>query len=87
MLAYTIYPSYQAWNLSQTSFMQNNVDNNFSYQWGEDPPQQKYKLLTSEPNFTCLPFLEVCPEPPVLEAHTWRMLIVPDLKLGGWVHP
>ena len=31
--------------------------------------------------------LEVCQEPPVLEGDTWRMLMVPDRRLGGQGNP
>ena len=28
----------------------------------------------------------MCQEPPILEVHIWRMLMVPDSILGGWGH-
>ena len=37
--------------------------------------------------FSSLAWLEVCQEPPILEVHTWRMLMAPDWRLGGWGHP
>ena len=43
-------------------------------------------FLTCVPNFSSLPWLELCQEPPVLEVHTWRTLKVPDWSLGGWGH-
>ena len=36
--------------------------------------------------FSSLGWWEMCQEPPILEVHTWRMLMVPDLGLGGQGH-
>ena len=44
-------------------------------------------FITSVSNFSSLAWLEVCQVPPVHEAHTWRMLMVPDRILGGQGHP
>ena len=44
-------------------------------------------FLTSVPNFSSLPWLEVCWEPPVLEVHTWRMLMVTDWVFWWGGHP
>ena len=44
-------------------------------------------ILTCMPNFSFLAWLEVCQEPPVLDVHTWRTLMVPDQLLGGQSHP
>ena len=43
-------------------------------------------LLTCVSNFSILAWIKVCQEPPILEVHTWRTLMVPDWRLGGWRH-
>ena len=41
-------------------------------------------LFTCMPNFNSLAWLEVCQEPPILQVHTWKTLVVPDWRFGGW---
>ena len=43
-------------------------------------------FLTCVPNLSSVAWLEVCQEPPILEVHTLRMLMVPDWILGWWGH-
>ena len=38
-------------------------------------------------NFVSIPQLEVCQEEGVKKGGTWRMLRVPDARLGGQGHP
>ena len=44
-------------------------------------------FLTCVPKFSSLACLEVPQEPPRPRSHTWRMLKVPDWRLGRWGHP
>ena len=44
-------------------------------------------FLTCVPNFSSLAWLEVPQEPPRPRSDTWRKLMVPEWRLGGWGHP
>ena len=43
-------------------------------------------FFTCVPNFSSLTWIEVCQEPSILEVHTWRILMVPNWRPGGYGH-